>query len=222
MRRSIAVLLLVCSAAFSQVAEKANTGYKTKEGRANVARNLSNPERDARQKPADLVRIMDLKPGMTVADLGTGVGYMLPWLSQAVGPAGKVLAQDIHQDFLDAAGETARSKGLANVSYVLGTERDSKLPERCCDAVLVLDAYHHFDYPEPMLASIRKGLKPDGRMVIVDFYKRPNAMPGGRALEHIRLDMDDAIREIEANGFRLLSKGEQIPESQWYGIFGVK
>jgi len=68
--------------------------------------------------------------------------------------------------------------------------------------------YHHFDYPEKMLAGIHKALKPGGKLVVVEYYKRPEAMPEGRAMTHIRLDMPDVIKEIEANHFHLLAEKE--------------
>ena len=73
------------------------------------------------------------------------------------------------------------------MTFVKGTETDPKLPEGACDIVLALDVYHHFDYPDKMLAAIHKALKPDGKLVIVEYYKRQEAMPDGRALTHIRL-----------------------------------
>ena len=214
------LLLAVTLPAAAQVAEKANEGYKTKEAREKVARGLSAPDRDQRQKPKQLVEAMSLRPGMTVADVGTGVGYMLPHLSAAVGPSGRILAQDIQQDFLDSARNA--NKELGNVTYILGTTMDPKLPDDSVDVILALDAYHHFDYPEKMLANLHKSLKPGGRLVIVDFYKREGAMGGSgsrRALEHIRLDEQDAIKEIEANGFKFLSRREHIPNSQYMAIF---
>jgi SAM-dependent methyltransferase len=80
---------------------------------------------------------------------------------------------------------------------------------------LVLDAYHHFDYPEKMLAALRKALKPDGKLVVVEYYKRESAMPNGRALTHIRLDMPDLIKELEANHFHLLMEKEHIKNVQY-------
>ena len=115
---------------------------------------------------------MGLQPGMTVADVGTGIGYMLPFLSRRVGPAGRVIAEDIFDDFLAAAKQRAANQKLENVTFVKGDATDPNLPEGEVDIVLVLDAYHHFDYPDKMLAAIHQALKPDGKLVVVEYYKR--------------------------------------------------
>jgi len=70
-----------------------------------------------------------------------------------------------------------------------------------------------------MLAGIRKGLKPGGKLVVVEYYKRKSAMPNGRALEHIRVDAPDVIKEIESNGFRLESQREHVKDSQYMVTF---
>src|SRR4029077_18419461 len=91
--RIFAALLLSAIAAFPQAAADANKAYKTKEGRDGVAKTLDNPNRDKNQKPEEIIALMDLKPGMTVADIGTGTGYMLPYLSRAVGVRGHVIGE---------------------------------------------------------------------------------------------------------------------------------
>ena len=216
------IAFLICCAAMAQVAEQANQAYKTQQGRDAIAHSLAAPGRDATERPREIVEAMGLRPGMRVADVGTGVGYMLPYLSHAVGPKGEVVAEDIAPDFLERAKLRARSIGLTNITFVLGTERDSKLPGGVLDAVLILDAYHHFDYPEAMLHTIRDSLVSDGKMFIVEFYKRENAMgpgTGDRALTHIRLDQADLIKEVEDNGFHLLWKRDHIPNSQYIAAF---
>jgi len=211
----IVAAFLMCSAmGWPQVAGDANKGYKTKEGRERVAGTLADPARDERQKPKELVAAMKIEPGMSVADLGTGVGYMLPFLSRAVGPNGKVYGEDIQTDFLDKARAKIAAEKLTNVELILGTENDPKLPPASTNVILILDTYHHFDYPEKMLAGIARALKPKGRLVIVDFYKNAGPGPG-----HIRLDRDDVAKEIEANGFKVLSKGDHIPGSQFMITF---
>ena len=88
-----------------------------------------------------------------------------------------MIAEDISTDFLDKAKARGQVLGLTNAKFILGTEQDPKLPADTLEAVLVLDTYHHFDYPEAMLGHIRDSLLSNGRLVIVDFYKRPDAMP---------------------------------------------
>ncbi|MEO7653639.1 MAG: class I SAM-dependent methyltransferase, partial [Bryobacteraceae bacterium] len=158
-------LVLFSHAANAQVAASANSGYKTAEGRERVAKSLSAPDRDAKQLPQELVDHMGLKPGMVVADVGTGVGYMLPYLSRAVGSSGKVLAEDIADDFLDKAKAKVAEIKLGNVTFVKGSETSPNLPENAVDVELALDSYHHYDYPEKMLAALHKSLKKDGRLV---------------------------------------------------------
>jgi ubiquinone/menaquinone biosynthesis C-methylase UbiE len=206
----------------AQVASEANSGYKTEQQRKGVAQGLASPERDNVQKPGQLVRDMGVRPGMTVADVGTGIGYLLPFLSRAVGPQGKVIAEDIFDDFLEGARQRVESAKLSNVSFVKGSASDPNLPDAQVDVALALDVYHHFDFPEKMLAAISKSLKPEGRLVIVEYYRRPDAMPNNRAMTHIRLDLADVIKEVEANQFHLISEKETIKNVQYMLVLEKK
>jgi ubiquinone/menaquinone biosynthesis C-methylase UbiE len=209
------IALALAAALAAQVAGPANAGYKTPEGRKQVAASLGDPARDQSMRPGQLMNEMGLKAGMTVADVGTGIGFMLPFLSKRVGADGHVIAEDIEDDFLAMARQAADTQKLSNVTFVKGTVTDPKLPDGGVDIELVLDAYHHFDYPEKMLASLHKALKPEGRLVIVEYYKRETAMPNGRALTHIRLDMPDVIKEVEANHFHLIEEKERTKNVQY-------
>jgi ubiquinone/menaquinone biosynthesis C-methylase UbiE len=203
-------ILILTAAAWAQVADDANKGYKTKEGRDKVAATLDDPHRDGKQKPRELIAAMHIKPGMTVADIGTGTGYMLKFLSDAVGPTGKVFGEDIQTDFLDRA----KAKNVPRTELILGTTTDPKLPPASIDIALVLDVYHHFDYPDKMLANIRSALKPGAHLVIVDYYKSASPSPG-----HIRAERDEVAAEIEHDSFHLLSKSDHIPKTQYILTF---
>ena len=213
------IVILSCSwLGFAQVAKEANTVYQTEKGRAGIAAGLNGPERDSRQKPKELIAALGITPSMTVADVGTGVGYMLPYLSRA---AKSVVAEDIFPDFLSKAKSTAEGAGLKNVKFVSGKEDDPMLGAGV-DLVLILDVYHHFDYPGKMLRSIAASLNIGGRVAIVDYYKRKGAMGGkdsARALTHIRLDEAGVVKEIESFGFKLVSSKAFLPDVQYLAIF---
>jgi len=210
--RLIASLLFFAVTALPQVAADANKGYKTKDGRDKVAQTLDNPNRDKNQKPEEIIALMQIKPGMSVADIGTGTGYMLPHLSAAVGPGGKVYGEDIASDFLDRARAKVAADKLGNVELVLGNETDPKLPANSIDIALILDVYHHFDYPGKMLANISHGLKPGAHLAIVDFYKKDRA-------DHVRLERDDVAKEIESNGFHLIATQDRTGNNQYMLTF---
>jgi ubiquinone/menaquinone biosynthesis C-methylase UbiE len=217
--RYFLIALSVMGTLAAQVASEANKRYQTPEGRAAIATTLNDPHRDDRQKPKELVAALGLKPGMSVADIGTGTGYMLPFLHDAVGDKGHVYGEDIFDDFLRQAKERVENKGYRNVTFIKGTEHTTNLPAHSVNVAMILDAYHHFDFPGEMLESIALGLKKGGRLVLVDFYKRPEAMPGGNAMQHIRIDFDDVVKEVESHGFKFVEKKEQIPGSQYLAIF---
>jgi ubiquinone/menaquinone biosynthesis C-methylase UbiE len=210
--RIVATLLLSAIAAFPQAAANANKAYKTKEGRDGVAKTLDNPNRDKNQKPEEIIAAMNIQPGSAVADIGTGTGYMLPFLSKAVGPAGRVFGEDIAPDFLDRARAKVASDNLSNVTLVLGSETSATLPANTLNNILILDVYHHFDYPDKMLANISSALKPGGHLFIVDFYKKDRA-------DHIRIERDDVVKEISSNGFHLLKTIDHTGNNQYMLTF---
>lgn len=217
MNKTIYTMLILTVALSAQVAENANSGYRSAESRKRMAGVLAGPDRDSRQKPKELIAALRIAKGSTVADVGAGVGYLLPWLSEAVGPEGKVIAQDIFPDFIEQSREAAAKRSLKNVDFVLGNEKDARLAAASADLILILDAYHHFDYPKEMLKSIQNALRPGGRLIVVDYYKR-----GFRDPAHIRLDEADAVAEIEQHGFRTTRREPFLPDVQWLGEFVVR
>jgi len=212
--RLVFALLALAATAWPQAAGEVNARYRSKEGRAQVAAGLANPNRDKTQKPEAVVAALGLRPGMTVADIGTGIGYMLPYLSKAVGPSGKVLAEDVQSDFLDQARAKVDVAKLVNVSLILGGFTDPKLPPGAVDVELLLDVYHHFDQPQKMLAALAPALKPGGRLVIVEYHKADSPQPG-----HILREWSDVVREVESSGYRLQSKVDRITVNQYLLTF---
>jgi ubiquinone/menaquinone biosynthesis C-methylase UbiE len=222
--RALYVPLLLAAALCGQVAREANRDYATPEARADMVRRLEAPARLARLRPAELVAALGVRPGSTVVDLGAGTGNLLEPLSRAVGPRGRVIAGDIHADFLERARNRARAAGLANVEFIQGTETDPRLPPGAADLVVVLDAYHHFDYPEQMLASIRRSLRPGGRLALVEYHKKRGAMEVADpdfAIRHIRAGAEQVVQELESAGYKLLWRREHAPGSQYIAMFQI-
>jgi len=205
--------LATCTTLFGQVAEKANQGYKTKEDRERVAGSLGNPDRVERQKPAELLKAIGVKAGETIGDIGTGVGFMLPYMVDAVGASGRVYAEDIQDDFLEKAQAVVTEGGWKNVTFVKGGGKDVMLPENSLDLGFILDVYHHLNYPEVTMATVYKAVKPGGRLVVIDFYRSREhpRMSEERLKSHIRLDRDGFRAEIEAVGFKFDRTFDHLP-----------
>lgn len=121
------------------------------------------------QMPDRVVEALAIEPGMTVADVGTGSGYFLPRLDAAVGEAGRVIAEDIDAELLERLRARVEREGLRRVEVRLGTPDDATLEPGTVDVVLMVDTFHHVVDPAALLASLRRALRPGGRVVIVDF-----------------------------------------------------
>src|SRR5438477_2754515 len=130
---------------------------------------LVRPEREAEEQPEKALDALNLKPGMVVADIGAGVGYMSLRMARRVGPAGKVYANDLQPPMLDLLRQNAAKAGIGNIVTVVGDVADPKLPANTMDLVLLVDVYHEFSQPQQMLRKIRETLKADGRLVLLEY-----------------------------------------------------
>lgn len=169
---------------------------------------LERAERENEERPRRAVRLLHLKPGMTVADIGAGSGYYTELLSRAVGPSGKVFAVDIQPGMIRLIEERMRREKLDNVKPILGLAADPKLPDGSIDLALMVDVYHEFSDPQAMLRRVRSALRPGGRLVLLEFRKEDPAIP--IRLEH-KMSVEEAKTEIEPEGFRLDSVIEELP-----------
>jgi ubiquinone/menaquinone biosynthesis C-methylase UbiE len=126
------------------------------------------PDRERAGEAAAVIRAAGITPGMIVADVGAGEGYYTSHLATAVGPKGRVFAEDIVPSYLSALNRRLRDEKLANVELVLGTPDDAKLPPARFDRVVLVHMYHEIAQPYGLLWRLRPALKPGGRIVIVD------------------------------------------------------
>jgi len=178
---------------------------------AGIATNAAWMDRASREQeeaPAKAVALLDLHPGMVVADIGAGSGYMTLRIAPLVGPTGKVYAEDIQPALLQLAQARALAAHLSNVEVVLGSDTDVKLPDDSIDLALLVDVYHEFQHPREMLRSIRRSLKTGGRLVLIEYRKEDATLP--IAPTH-RLSVAEAMAEVEPEGFTFDRDLETLP-----------
>ena len=159
---------------------------------------FNRPDRDKEDRPEVLIDALHIRPGATVADVGSGTGYFTWRLAQHVGPQGKVYAVDVQPEMLDLTKAAVTERKLANVEYILATERSPRLPEGSLDLAFVAYAYHEFGDPEAMMSAIRRALKPGGRVLILEYAKESRIAP---ASPLHKMSFEEIRREIEPLGF---------------------
>jgi len=176
---------------------------------------FDDPARDAWQKPKELVAALGLRHGNVVADLGAGTGYLSRLLAAAVGPEGTVLAVDTEPNLVVHLRERAEREKTANVVPILASAGDPRLPAGLVDLILIVDTYHHLDARRTYLPALRRFLRPDGRVAIVDWHKRE--LPVGPPPEH-KLTREQVLDEMRASGFVLAAEHAILPY-QYFLVF---
>ena len=170
---------------------------------------LEREGREESEKPDEVIAAMKLRDGQAVAEIGCGTGFFSRRLAKAVGPHGKVYAEDIQSGMLDLLKKYAEKDGDGNIVTVLGTETDPKLPKGAMDWILLVDVYHEFQDPKPMLAKIRDALKPGGRVALVEYRAEDHSA------DHIspphRMSVEQVLKEWTPAGFELVERIETLP-----------
>lgn len=138
---------------------------------------LDRPEREAEEAPSILVKSLKLQPGMVIADIGAGSGYLSFMMAKPVGVTGKVYAEDIQPEMLDIVKTKNQESSLKNVVPWLGSTTDPKLPPQSVDLMIMVDVYHEFDKPYEMVTNMVKSLKKGGRLVFVEYRKEDPEVP---------------------------------------------
>lgn len=175
-------------------------------------RTFESAGREVFDRRREIVAALAIRPGSAVADVGAGTGAFMALLSEKVGAGGTVIAQDVAPDFVRGLAARAKREGLRNVVAIQGGEHEAKLPPASLDLVFTCDTYHHFEYPQAMLASIRAALKPGGRLAVIDF-ERVEGRSSSWVMGHVRADRKTVIAEVEAAGFRLLKTHDLLRQN---------
>ncbi len=169
---------------------------------------LDRSERESEENPDGALDAIGFKHGMVVADGGAGTGYMTLKMAKRVGPSGKVYAEDVQPEMLRRLRANAEAAQLTNIQTILGGEADPKLPPNALDLILLVDVYHEFSQPQRMLRRMREALKPDGRLVLLEYRKEDPSIP--IRPEH-KMSVAEVKLEVEAEGFHLDQVLETLP-----------
>jgi len=169
---------------------------------------LDREEREAEERPTRALEIMNVRPGMTVADIGAGSGYFTERLARLVGPSGRVYASDIQQGMLDLLQKRLAREKLGNVVPVLAEATNPRLPDAAIDLALMVDVYHELGDPQIVLGHIKKSLKPGGRLVLIEYKGEDPTIP---ILPLHKMTVAQAKLELESEGFVLGTVDSSLP-----------
>ena len=219
---SFVLVFIFCSPIISLAREKSinpgiNEHFENPDVEDFIER-FEGPDRAVYVRRHEIIKALNLKPGNSTADIGAGTGFFSFLMAQKVGQKGRVYAIDIAKKFVNYINETANKNGLKNVKAIQNTGRSTMLEEQSVDRVLICDTYHHFEYPFAMLSSIRKAMKPDAMLVLVDF-ERIKGKTAGWIWNMVRAGKGHFMDEIIDVGFELI---DEVPFSEGHYILRFK
>lgn len=169
---------------------------------------LDRSEREAEEQPTRALQIINVVPGSVAADIGAGSGYFTERLARLVGPTGRVYATDIQQGMLDLIEQRLQRSRIANVTVILGEPSNPRLPDAAIDLALMVDVYHELSAPQTVLGHIRKALKPNGRLVLLEYKGEDASVP---ILPLHKMTVAQAKTELESEGFTLAGVDSTLP-----------
>ena len=169
---------------------------------------LVRPERDQEENASLSFKQLQLKEGMTVCDLGCGNGYWTLPMARDVGSTGRVLAVDIQPEMLQKLRERSAQFNYTHIEPIRSTVSDPKLPENEVDLLLMVDVYHEFSHPESMLWGIRRSLKPNGVVALLEYREEDPRVPI-KPLH--KMSKNQILKEYQENGFKLVREFNELP-----------
>jgi protein-L-isoaspartate O-methyltransferase len=168
---------------------------------------LERSDREKEENVSNLIQNMNIKPNDTIADIGAGSGYHA-FRMASLAKKGLVYAVDIQREMLMTIEKTKESKKLRNIETILGSDKSISLPKDSVDKILMVDVYHEFNFPMEMIASIKNALKPNGQLFLIEYRGEDSKVP----IKKIhKMTEKQAIKELEAAGFRLKENIENLP-----------
>jgi len=219
-RHCVGTMLLITALAIPGIA---GTAYAQEESvRPRINDPFTNPDveewlarfegenREIYTRRDEIVAVLNLKPGMDVADIGAGTGFFTILFAQKATPGGTVYALDIAENFITHIDETAEELGLANVRGIVNPVDSTTLAPDSVDVVFLAHTYHHFEYPFRMLESIRTALRPDGIVVLIGM-ERIEGVSAKFVLNMVRAGKGTFTDEFADAGFELI---EEVPFSK--------
>jgi ubiquinone/menaquinone biosynthesis C-methylase UbiE len=169
---------------------------------------LVRDDREQQERCSLMLANLGMKRGMAVCDMGCGNGFYTLQLAKMTGPEGHVYAVDIQPKMLELLNERADKAGVSNLSPILGTFIDPRLPKGKIDLILCVDVYHEFSHPEHMLAEMREALSPEGVVALVEFRSEDPNVP--IKPEH-KMSREQILKEWPPNGFKLVKEFDGLP-----------
>ena len=176
---------------------------------------LEAPDREAWQKPEQIMDALKIADGSKVAEIGAGGGWFAVRLAHRVNQNGVVYAEDVQTEMIEAIRRRVQRENLTNVRTVLGTTKDSRLPHNL-DAILINGAYHEMENPVIVLKDAAQSLKPQGRIGIVEYV--PGAGGPGPEPDQ-RVDQEMVIKGGTAAGLKVISR-ESVPPFMFMVVLG--
>lgn len=159
-----------------------------------------------------IVSACQIKPGMTIADVGAGTGLFTRLFAPLVGEEGTVFALDITPQFVRHIEMTCREANITNVKGIVCTPTSVELPDNLIDKAFICDTYHHFEFPYKTMRSVYRALRPGGEVILVEFHRKPG-QSSEWILGHVRAGKDVFLEEIRLAGFKVAEEADFMKES---------
>jgi ubiquinone/menaquinone biosynthesis C-methylase UbiE len=178
---------------------------------------LENPQREAEQKPAQVIKALDLKSGETIADIGAGSGYFAFRLARHIGNYGRVFAVDIDPAMIRHMNRRIRDQKISNVVTVLAFPDDPLLADDSIDRFFICHSWHSIEDQAQYLERVKRMLKRGGQVVIIDYKMKasPTGMPQAK-----KAPKREVVKRLESSGFRLLREHDFLPQ-QYFLVFSL-